>query len=59
MATIGMMDNAYFVGKGELLHWINTSLNLNVPKIEAVSKRIKPDAGWAASRMHQDSALCL
>eukprot|EP00232_Nephroselmis_pyriformis_P025414 CAMPEP_0182865736 /NCGR_PEP_ID=MMETSP0034_2-20130328/7849_1 /TAXON_ID=156128 /ORGANISM="Nephroselmis pyriformis, Strain CCMP717" /LENGTH=303 /DNA_ID=CAMNT_0024998053 /DNA_START=17 /DNA_END=925 /DNA_ORIENTATION=+ len=37
MATIGMMDNAYFVGKGELLHWINSSLNLNVPKIEALA----------------------
>ncbi|KAK1373394.1 microtubule-associated protein RP/EB family member 1B [Heracleum sosnowskyi] len=35
MATnIGMMDSAYFVGRNEILTWINTSLHLNLSRIE-------------------------
>ncbi|KAM7252057.1 hypothetical protein ACFE04_023940 [Oxalis oulophora] len=35
MATnIGMMDSAYFVGRSEILGWINTTLHLNLSKVE-------------------------
>ena len=32
--VVGMMDAAYFVGRRELLDWINTTLELNVQRIE-------------------------
>ena len=38
MATnIGMMDSAYFVGRSEILAWINSTLHLNLSKVEEVS----------------------
>ena len=37
MATnIGMMDSAYFVGRNEILGWINDRLHLNLSRIEEV-----------------------
>ncbi|CAN6482381.1 unnamed protein product [Victoria cruziana] len=32
--NIGMMDAAYFVGRSEILAWINTTLQLNISKVE-------------------------
>lgn len=38
MATnIGMMDSAYFVGRNEILGWINDRLHLNLSRIEEVN----------------------
>ncbi|KAL3525658.1 hypothetical protein ACH5RR_014030 [Cinchona calisaya] len=35
MATnIGMMDSAYFVGRSEILTWINSTVHLNLCKVE-------------------------
>ncbi|KAI4303879.1 hypothetical protein MLD38_039464 [Melastoma candidum] len=36
MATgsIGMMDNAYFVGRNEILAWINSRLQINLSRVE-------------------------
>jgi microtubule-associated protein, RP/EB family len=36
MASFGMMDGAYFVGRLELLKWINSFLGFNYSKIEEV-----------------------
>lgn len=41
MATnIGMMDSAYFVGRNEILGWINDRLHLNLSRIEEVKSLI-------------------
>ncbi|KAK1363424.1 microtubule-associated protein RP/EB family member 1B [Heracleum sosnowskyi] len=32
--NIGMMDSAYFVGRNEILSWINTRLHLNLSRVE-------------------------
>ncbi|OIV92858.1 hypothetical protein TanjilG_00992 [Lupinus angustifolius] len=32
--NIGIMDSAYFVGRSEILAWINSSLQLNLSKVE-------------------------
>jgi hypothetical protein len=34
--NIGMMDGAYFVGRNEILSWINSTLSLNLNKVEEV-----------------------
>ncbi|XP_052204188.1 microtubule-associated protein RP/EB family member 1C-like [Diospyros lotus] len=33
-ANIGTMDSAYFVGRSEILAWINSALQLNLSKVE-------------------------
>jgi len=33
---------AYFMGRGELLRWLNTTLNLRLSKVEQVSARLHP-----------------
>ncbi|KMT19162.1 hypothetical protein BVRB_1g015560 [Beta vulgaris subsp. vulgaris] len=33
-SNIGMMDSAYFVGRSEILSWINSTLHLNLSKVE-------------------------
>jgi hypothetical protein len=44
-SNIGMMDGAYFVGRNEILAWINTTLQLGLSKVEEVSSaRISPPA---------------
>lgn len=32
--AIGMMDSAYFVGRKELIDWINATLQMGISKIE-------------------------
>ncbi|KAK9097319.1 hypothetical protein Sjap_022816 [Stephania japonica] len=34
VTSIGMMDSAYFVGRTEILAWINSTLHLNLSKVE-------------------------
>jgi len=34
VASIGLMDSAYFVGRGEILSWINATLQLSLGKVE-------------------------
>ncbi|KAK9116772.1 hypothetical protein Sjap_015719 [Stephania japonica] len=33
-ANIGMMDGAYFVGRSEILAWVNATLQLNISRVE-------------------------
>lgn len=39
VSSIGIMDGAYFVGRGEILHWINATLHLSLAKVEEVGPR--------------------
>ena len=32
--TFGMMDNAYFIGKTEIIKWINETLKMNITRVE-------------------------
>jgi hypothetical protein len=34
MSNIGMMDSAFFVGRKELIDWINDTLEINIQKVE-------------------------
>ena len=34
MSNIGMMDGAFFVGRKEIMDWINETLGLNLSKVE-------------------------
>lgn len=40
--NIGMMDGAYFVGRVEILNWVNSILHLNLNKVEEVLTEILP-----------------
>jgi RP/EB family microtubule-associated protein len=33
-SNIGMMDSAYFVGRNEILAWVNSTLHLALSKVE-------------------------
>ena len=35
--TIGMMEGAFFVSRGELLSWINNLLSINMTKVEQMA----------------------
>jgi hypothetical protein len=52
--NIGMMDGAYFVGRNEILAWINTTLQLGLSKVEEVSDASRPvpfrSRCWGVSR---------
>jgi RP/EB family microtubule-associated protein len=42
VSSIGIMDDAYFMGRGEILHWINATLQLSLAKVEEVSPFLTP-----------------
>ncbi|TVU32143.1 hypothetical protein EJB05_23862 [Eragrostis curvula] len=56
--NIGMMDGAYFVGRNEILAWINTTLQLGLSKVEeaasgAVACQLMDAAHPGAVPMHK------
>lgn len=57
-ASIGIMDGAYFVGRGEILHWINATLQLSLAKVEEVSPPL-PALGPFWSRLFGSISLGL
>jgi RP/EB family microtubule-associated protein len=34
MSAIGMMDGAFFVGRKEIVDWVNDTLNVNISKVK-------------------------
>lgn len=34
MSAIGIMDGAFFVGRKEIVEWVNSTLDLNISKVE-------------------------
>ena len=36
-SSIGMMEGAFFVGRGELLSWVNDLLQINMNKVEQMA----------------------
>nr|ACG32260.1 microtubule-associated protein RP/EB family member 3 [Zea mays] len=57
-SNIGMMDGAYFVGRNEILAWINTTLHLGLSKVEeaasvAVACQLMDAAHPGAVPMHK------
>ncbi|KAM3402492.1 hypothetical protein ACQJBY_006397 [Aegilops geniculata] len=58
VSNIGMMDGAYFVGRNEILAWINTTLQLGLAKVEeaasgAVACQLMDAAHPGAVPMHK------
>lgn len=53
-SNIGIMDEAYFVGRKAILHWINTTFDLNVAKIEDTAS----GTGFASQRAQWAEELC-
>nr|CAB3494289.1 unnamed protein product [Digitaria exilis] len=45
-SNIGMMDGAYFVGRNEILAWINTTLQLGLSKVEEDAPFVGLGGGW-------------
>lgn len=34
MSNIGLMEGAFFVGRKEIVDWINATLDINIQKVE-------------------------
>lgn len=49
--NIGIMDKAYFVGRNEILTWINATLHLHLTRIEEVSWFLSFPLLWFCSNL--------